>query len=146
MQRGKAASSLVKGSNSPHPSLLQREEFISSWDFLLHIRSETHPNSYTIITSFPIKAKKTLCSLTDCSKHRLVTPSANQNPCSTSVCVQFNMHHAWPLYIAGRDPSLIHLVLATKKPGDNHAPELRFPSLTMHGSLQSDFLSSILEN
>lgn len=33
IQQDKAASSLVKGGKSPHPSFLHREEFISSWDF-----------------------------------------------------------------------------------------------------------------
>lgn len=109
-------SSSVKGGNSPHPSFLHKEEFLSRWDFLLHINSEMHPNSYTITTSFPIKAKKTLCSLTDCCKqtecHSLCKPKSQL----TSVCVQLNMHCAWPLYTAGRDPSPTHLVLATKKP------------------------------
>lgn len=57
----KAASSLVKGGNSPHPPFLstQRRIYLQLELSTAHI-SEMNPNSYTITTSFPIKAMKTL--------------------------------------------------------------------------------------
>lgn len=136
-------SSLLKGSNSPHPSFLQREEFLSRWDFLLHIRSKMHPNSYTITTSFPIKAKKTLCSLTDCCKQTdLSLPLQTKIPAHISMCP---IKHALCLaFVYGWHRSLSNSSgTGNQEARDRHAPELRLLSPAMHSSLYAGFSSSI---
>lgn len=128
-------SSSVKGGNSPHPSFLHKEEFLSRWDFLLHISSEMHPNSYTITTSFPIKAKKTLCSLTDCCKQTdLSLPLQTKIPAHISMCP---IKHALCLaFVYGWQRSFSDSSgTGNQEAHDSHAPELRFPSPTMHSSL-----------
>lgn len=142
MIQKRKGSSLVKGGNSPHPSFLNRE-FLSRWDFLLLIRSEMHPNSYTITTSFPIKAKKTLCSLTDCCKQTdLSLPLQTKIPAHISVCP---IKHALCLaFVYGWQRSFSNSSgTGNQEAPDSHAPEPRFPSPTMHSSLQAGFSSSV---
>lgn len=135
MMEKRKGSCLVKGGNSSHPSFLQREEFLSRWDFLLHIRSETHPNSYTITTSFPIKAKKTLCSLTDCCKQTdLSLPLQTKIPAHISMCPI--KHTLCLAFVYGWQRSFSNSSgTGNREAHDSHTPELSFPSLTMHSSL-----------